>query len=129
MRGLLGYELKKIMRKPFALVVLLGCIAFMALIPIMNEAQWTSFAWGPERYGSYEAIPPNELKRSQEDFGMTGTYDGVLVFTGNEAAKMDQELEKYFEGTWDDARIAQVVADYKAYKEDPSIYTDVIDEY
>ncbi|HBU12579.1 MAG TPA: hypothetical protein DEB31_07620, partial [Clostridiales bacterium] len=127
MKPLLSYELKKILKRPFTLVVCFACIGICVLIGISSAMEQMAYAWGPDVYGSYEAIPENELARAQNTFGLVGPADGALVFHGPDAIRIDKENTKPFEGVWDSERLAAMASEYLAYKNDPSLYTDELD--
>lgn len=125
MTRLLGYELKKIVKRPFTLVVSLGCLAIIAVVCIYGGTQGRAFAWGPERYGSYEATPGEYLEEARK----WGLEEGAAVYGGRAARELDRERTKPFEGMWDDARLQQMVRDYHAFLADPDIYLPEMDTF
>ena len=126
MKSLLSYEFKKIITRPFTLIVCFGCIAVMVLFVIFAASETLTYAWGPDIYGSYEAIPQNELDIARDNYDLEG---GALAFTGSRAIALEKEYTKRFEGEWNNERLQQIAAEYLAYKNNPDIYTDELDEW
>lgn len=129
MKSLLSYELKKILMRPFTIIVCIGCLAVVAFITLYSTSQAYAVAWGPDRYGSYDAIPQEELDRSRDYFDMTGSEAGGLVYHGKDAIQLAQEYTKRFEGTWDDERLRQIASEYQAFQDNPDIYTNELDAW
>ncbi|MDL2237379.1 hypothetical protein LJC56_06075 [Christensenellaceae bacterium OttesenSCG-928-K19] len=129
MGSLLSYELKKILKRPFTIVVCVGALAVMVFFTLFAASQMFTYAWGPDVYGSYEAIPQDKLDSAQGDYGLAGQQDGALMYTGLDAIRMEQEYYKSFEGSWDNERLRQIASDYQAYNSNPDIYTEEIDTW
>lgn len=128
MARLLKYELKKMLKRPFSLVVLLGSVLVLAFaslyVPLMDAR---SFAWGPDVYGSTEAIPQWEKERAAGYWG--AGMEGVLVRKGLEAIALDKENSAPLAGQWNEAKLAELREGYFAFRNNPDIYTDELDEF
>ncbi len=130
MGSLIKYELKKICIRPFTLVVAAACLVVLLFITVyIGLIERWSYAWGPELYGSYENTPKKELEEAQKKFSLTGKYDGAIVLRGLAAVRRDKMRAEALTGLWDEARWQQVVAEYKAFKENPSHYLDEVDRW
>lgn len=129
MGRLLGYELKKMARRPFTLVVSIGSLVVLVAMLVYAASETFAYAWGPEKYGSYAAIPEKELEHAHSNYGLTGNYEGTLVYNGFEAIALEKEYAAPFEGAWDEARLHQMARDYMAFRDDAANYTSEIDDW
>ncbi len=118
MRDILKYELKKLIRRPFNIVVSLVCVAVLIFCAVMMLNDNHVFVWGLDIYGSYENIPKKELKLAK-DYGYT---DGTLVFKGKKVIEFEKENSNYVSGVIDEERYMQLVTEYINDKDNPDAY-------
>lgn len=106
---LLRFELLKILKRPFTLVVLLGCLALVLFTVPMSASSMRSYSW-----------------TTQNSAGAYNRQD-VIEHSGRAAMQLDKQRTARFEGVWNDARIAEMVQGYTAFIENPAHYSDELD--
>jgi ABC-type transport system involved in multi-copper enzyme maturation permease subunit len=128
MSRLIGYEFKKMLKRPFTVFVMTACLALTAFMAVTTALNRTINVWGPDYYGSYDAIPGDVLKEAHEKHGYTGRYDGLVVLKGFEAIKVYRTYEERFEGIWDQERLSRIAQEFASIQNDPNNFTNELNE-